>query len=173
MALQQACLDVFELLLDHAPTVEAVLVAKTTRAIESGELSLQCRMLRMLSTSTETEIISLIELGVSTPTNLPILRHWIDFVLLAADRFDRQSLETMAGCLDHRLRRLVMELREAYKTETSTRITVEPAMLLEGLEKLVVVLLAQPAKLEEKEGSSILGLMSNVFTVEGPVQSVS
>lgn len=131
--------------------------------------------------------------GIATPTNQPVLQHWLDFVLMAVPQF-QPTLQAVViplnDCLD---KKILMSLRDLLKAsgrdeEFSSDINAatsdaEFVMLLNGLERLILLSLAYTTEANisdddasisaEKttEGSGLLGYVSNVFSSDNTQQS--
>lgn len=197
--MQTAALDILEALIPHAEPrhIQTTLIHKTTDCIERGELSLQGKLLQLLhatmsdgkrhrkssSISSEKlpdidgEIVNLVELGVTTTKCQPVLQQWVDFVILSTSHFHARHdlLERLSSCFDDRIRQMLFELKHAYSAEGQVRLSItesEPIMLLDVQEKVVLQLLSKDRQVEDKEGSSILGLVSAAFSGEGPSHQV-
>ena len=198
--MQSAALEFLELLIPHAETrrIQTVLIHKTTDCIERGELSLQGKLLRLLHATMDKdgkrhrksnsigsekladvdgEIVTLVELGVTTTKCQPVLQQWVDFVIFSTSRFQRRDLlERLCHCFDDRIRQMMFELQHAHQAQEQVRLNItesEPIMLLNVLEEVVSQLLSKSdARVEDKEGSSILGMVSAAFSGEGPSHQV-
>lgn len=170
--------------------LQLCLLDKAEEAVRVAELNLQSKLLSLMNatlpnvpkrhrkstsisekpTDRDGRIISLIQTGIVDTRCHPVLRYWIDFILESAGHFQhrRDLLESLSTSL-------TAQTRLAGKMPGSGH-DLELDMFLEGLERVIMLLLpkAQDGKGEDgKEGSSILGYMSGVFTVEGPVHVVS
>ncbi|THV06503.1 hypothetical protein K435DRAFT_960479 [Dendrothele bispora CBS 962.96] len=124
--------------------------------------------------------------GLSTPSNRPILQHWLDFVLMAIPQFQPSLQAVVAPLNDCVGRQLLLSLKDVRKASTkdrefdedtpSTTTDAEFIMLLNALERLVLLSLAytsveeigpeDDSSVNERpaEGSTILGIMSTVFS---------
>ncbi|KAG7099897.1 hypothetical protein E1B28_001698 [Marasmius oreades] len=126
--------------------------------------------------------------GIAVPTNRSILQQWLDFVLLAVPQlqpFLQALVPPLNDCL---CRQLLLSLRgvlvmsskglEFTGDDSSTATDAEFFMLLNALERLVLLGLAYPSQesnfdddiqVAEKptENTSILGYVSNVFSSDG------
>ncbi|KAJ6523556.1 Dopey, N-terminal-domain-containing protein [Mycena capillaripes] len=125
--------------------------------------------------------------GIATPTNRPILQHWLDFVLMAVPQF-QPTLQAVVTPLNECLcRQLLASLGDVLNVTfkdglftddlTSSATDAELIMLLGGLERLVLLSLAypaesassedeQPAPDKATENSGLLGYVSTVFSSE-------
>lgn len=169
---------------------QSAILQKAEDSVRLAELDLQNQMLKLLhatlvtpkqhrksaSVSTierkipdrDNQMITLIQSALSDPRLLPVLRHWVDFILDSTSHFQqrRDLLESLLGTLTGQLR-ILAKIRE-----------LEAKMILEGIERVSILLL--PKKMDRRSeestrqegGSSILGYMSGVFTVEGPTQDM-
>jgi hypothetical protein len=127
----------------------------------------------------ERSLVSIIIEGISSLSNRPVLQHWIDFVLMTIPQFQgRQALLLpLCDCFSQQLRLAMLHIREVYiagMADVRTTMTeAEPIMLLNGLER-TVMLLPRGSRVEEKDGGSgILGYMTTVFTADVPSALVS
>ncbi|KIK71711.1 hypothetical protein GYMLUDRAFT_33858 [Collybiopsis luxurians FD-317 M1] len=132
--------------------------------------------------------------GIATPSNLPVLQHWLDFVLMAVPQFQPTLQAVVAPLNDCVGRKLLASLNELLKASSgeegeefdvdvgSSTSDAEMIMLLNGLERLVLLSLAytsevgvteDDASINEKsaEGSGLLGYVSNVFSSDSTQQS--
>ena len=130
--------------------------------------------------------------GVSTPSNRPLLHHWLDFVLLTIPQFPhlRQTAEPLNSCVCRQLRTALTEVRNFSLTEQhlglDTDSHVDDAqlnMLLNTLERLVLLCLDEADTNATEDGVSypvekpttdntLLSMMSNVFLTESQTQHV-
>ncbi|KAF9067320.1 Dopey, N-terminal-domain-containing protein [Rhodocollybia butyracea] len=131
--------------------------------------------------------------GIATPTNQPVLQHWLDFVLMAVPQF-QPTLQTVVGPLnDCVVKKLIIALRDLLKASAteeefsadihSANSDAEFNMLLNGLERLVLLGLAYTSEVsvadddassiteKNAEGSGLLGYVSNVFSSDNTQQS--
>ncbi|KAK7063885.1 dopey-N domain-containing protein [Favolaschia claudopus] len=125
--------------------------------------------------------------GIATPTNRPVLQHWLDFVLMAVPQFQPTLQAAVTPLNECMCRQLLASLGDILKvtfkdglfTEdlTSTATDAEFFMLLGGLERLVLLSLAYPAEPSSAEdeqaptekvsdNSGLLGYVSGVFSSE-------
>nr|ODN87338.1 hypothetical protein L203_03611 [Cryptococcus depauperatus CBS 7841] len=138
----------------------------------------------------EQRLVAVIIQGISTPSNLSVLQHWIDFVLMTVPLLSELPalLRILTECLSQETRTLMHDMRDGYDkaflspARHSTEITdeelgiteVEVIMVLNALEKVLAILSNQAAGRVDDltpntgESSKIFGLVSNVFTVEAP-----
>lgn len=132
--------------------------------------------------------------GISTRTNRPVLQHWLDFILMAVPQF-QPSLQAVVGPLNDCLcRQLLISLSDLLRTagqiqddsddKAATASDAEFIMLLNGLERLVLLSLAytsdamasdedtNPPEKGTAETTGLLGYVSTVFSSDvGPGQS--
>ncbi|KAL0951843.1 hypothetical protein HGRIS_008504 [Hohenbuehelia grisea] len=124
--------------------------------------------------------------GISTPSNRPILQHWLDFLLTAVPHFQPilQALVTpLNECLCQQLLVCLEDIQNAASVGQhavediqSTATDAELIMLLNGLERLVLLSLAYTAEpsssdepdivseKSEPETTGLLGYVSTVFS---------
>ncbi|KAJ8503598.1 hypothetical protein ONZ45_g10714 [Pleurotus djamor] len=122
--------------------------------------------------------------GIVTPSNRPILQHWLDFILMAIPSFQptlQLVVTPLNECLCRQLLLCLTDIQRASSSAThvedsiSTAGDAEIVMLLNGLERLVLLSLAytsEPSSSEDEdtvpekapaEGTGLLGYVSNVF----------
>ena len=123
--------------------------------------------------------------GIATPSNRPILQHWMDFILTAVPQFQPALQAVVAplnGCLCHQLRSSLNDLLKAssrkqdFAQDISAGTTdAELVMLLNGLERFVLLGLTttsennvseddpSPAEKTTPEPGGLLGIVTNVF----------
>lgn len=91
--------------------------------------------------------------GIGTPSNRPVLQHWLDFILMAVPQF-RNNLQTilpsLGDCVGRQLQLGLADIRQA----SSSRLTendlhasttdAEFVMLLNALERLILLSLSSP-----------------------------
>ncbi|KAF8215761.1 Dopey, N-terminal-domain-containing protein [Mycena galopus ATCC 62051] len=124
--------------------------------------------------------------GIATPTNRPVLQHWLDFVLMAVPQFQPALQAVVTPLNECTCRQLLVSLgdilnvtfKDSLFTDdlTSSATDAELIMLLGGLERLVLLSLAYPAEssssedeqapTEKAENSGLLGYVSTVFSSE-------
>ncbi|KAK7464504.1 hypothetical protein VKT23_006673 [Stygiomarasmius scandens] len=124
--------------------------------------------------------------GISVPSNRPVLQHWLDFILMAVPQFQPTLQAIVAPLNDCVGRQLLLSLKDVKKVSAherdfdedipSTATDAEFIMLLNAIERLVLLSLAytsteesgpeDDSSINEKpaEGSTILGIMSTVFS---------
>ncbi|KAJ7610904.1 Dopey, N-terminal-domain-containing protein [Roridomyces roridus] len=123
--------------------------------------------------------------GISTPTNHPVLQHWLDFVLMAVPQFQPALQAVVTPLNECMCKQLLASLGDVLNVTfkdglftddlISSATDAELIMLLGGLERLVLLSLAYPAELghsedeqpvqdKAAEGSGLLGYVSTVFT---------
>ncbi|KAI5833359.1 hypothetical protein K523DRAFT_343112 [Schizophyllum commune Tattone D] len=125
--------------------------------------------------------------GISTPSNRPILQHWLDFILMAVPTF-QPALQVVVNplneCLCRQLSGSVRDVLDAAARgknfafdALSSSTDAEIVMLLNGLERLVLLSLAymsesssaeddgmSPEKPTQESGGGLLGYVSGVFS---------
>lgn len=127
--------------------------------------------------------------GISVPTNRPVLQHWLDFILMAVPQFQPALQAVVAPLTDCVCRQLQGALDDilqvaAKEEETgddiiSTVTDAECVMLLNGLERLVLLSLAYTSEMSSQDEEStvgdksadsggLLGYVSTVFSSENP-----
>ncbi|WVR03947.1 hypothetical protein IAU60_000946 [Kwoniella sp. DSM 27419] len=202
----------------HLSDLRSVLVDKLVSAVAKRQLTLQSKTLHLLhvvidaastakshkhrrslslagknaaygdAATPDHLLVRMIIDGVSTPTNLPVLQHWIDFVLMTINHLapNRSCILALTEAFAQQLRSLVQQMQHVYTiTQASAaghplKITdVEVAMVLDVLERLLVALNSGPTTRQEDlykpvDGEKgLLGLVSGVFTVEAPASETS
>jgi hypothetical protein len=127
--------------------------------------------------------------GISTRTNRPVLQHWLDFVLMAVPQF-QPALQAVVTPLNDCLCRQVLsalgdvlratsQARNCAGDMTSSVTDAELIMLLNALERLILLSLAYTSELDTSEddssntdpkaaseGVGLLGYVSHVFSSE-------
>ncbi|KAF8167553.1 Dopey, N-terminal-domain-containing protein [Crassisporium funariophilum] len=126
--------------------------------------------------------------GISSRANRPVLQHWLDFILMAVPQFQPALQALVAPLNDCLCRQVLSSLGDVlrisvksrhYAEDQSASVTdAELIMLLNGLERLVLLSLAYTSEMDmsedesnnmEKtttESSGLLGYVSNVFSSE-------
>ncbi|KAI6154002.1 Dopey, N-terminal-domain-containing protein [Pisolithus tinctorius] len=122
--------------------------------------------------------------GISLPHNRVMLQHWLDFVLMAIQQFQsalQGAISPIVDCLCRQLRAFLADVLLASQPDSSilgVATDAEFIMLLNAVERLLILGLASQAELSQQdedspsqeksatESSGILGLVSNVFTVD-------
>ncbi|KAJ7755024.1 Dopey, N-terminal-domain-containing protein [Mycena maculata] len=125
--------------------------------------------------------------GISTPTNRPVLQHWLDFVLMAVPQFQPTLQAVVTPLNECMCRQLLASLGDVLKVTskdglftddlTASATDAELIMLLGGLERLVLLSLAYPSELSSSEdeqpvadkspeNGGLLGYVSTVFSSE-------
>nr|XP_031863087.1 uncharacterized protein CI109_001565 [Kwoniella shandongensis]KAA5530159.1 hypothetical protein CI109_001565 [Kwoniella shandongensis] len=128
----------------------------------------------------EDALVQTIIDGLSNSANTPVLQHWIDFILMTAPMLSSRPslLHSLAECFSQQIRLFILRINSVYEKvsvldESLNVADAEVVMVLNALERVLVLLCSQPGKVEETSahgegGSRILGLVSTVFTVEAP-----
>ncbi|KAG9047301.1 hypothetical protein FS842_000675 [Serendipita sp. 407] len=170
-------------------------------SVTGGSAVLDDTAAKKLPTSTLNPLLgqTLID-GISETTNRPILQHWLDFILTTVPQFS-QSLQhlsyPLSECICRQLNLALASLGQVASGEATSDSQTTPimtdaefVMLLHALERLVLQGLSKgdmsstdvademmPMTAVDKESSGLLGLVSNVFHVDGgsafPVDSLS
>ncbi|KAG6879370.1 hypothetical protein C0992_003190 [Termitomyces sp. T32_za158] len=130
--------------------------------------------------------------GIAVRSNRPVLQHWLDFILMAVPQF-QPALQAVVNPLNDCLcRQLSLSLKDIRITSSQAQdfsqdfflsvTDAEMIMLLNGLERMILLSLAYTAELnstEEEsvpqdragtENSGLLGYVSNVFGSESTQQ---
>ncbi|WVW80007.1 hypothetical protein I302_101980 [Kwoniella bestiolae CBS 10118] len=187
------------------------LVANLSSAIQQKRMTLQSKLLHLLhsaisasSTSKslnhrrspslterppldaefEVNVVKLIIEAVLSTGNLPVLQHWIDFVLMTLPQLSTARnglLQALSECFAQQLRYLSIHIDSVYirsdasvKDEKLFVTDAEVVMILNALERVLVILTSGPGVKHDdmsRQGDGekgLLGLMSGVFTVEAP-----
>lgn len=131
--------------------------------------------------------------GISVPANRPVLQHWLDFVLMAVPQFQPALHAVVAPLNECICRQLQTSLDHVLKASShddtfsddmnSTITDAEFIMLLNGLERLVLLSLAYTSELlspeedqsgveKSAESGGLLGYVSTVFSSENTPQNV-
>ncbi|KAG6851405.1 hypothetical protein H0H93_005803 [Arthromyces matolae] len=130
--------------------------------------------------------------GIAVRTNRPVLQHWLDFILMAVPQFQPALQAVVSPLNDCLCRQLSLSLKDIHSTSSQARnfnddwhssvTDAEMIMLLNGLERMVLLSLAYPLEasstddeslIQDKvptEGSGLLGYVSNVFGSESMQQ---
>ena len=124
--------------------------------------------------------------GITTPSNRPILQHWLDFILLTVPQFHdifQSAVPSFNDCVCRQLRSALNEVTSAAHSTSKVSDVVtyttdaDFMMLLNAVERLVLISLSHSTSsssstqldedlLSEKpnqEASGLLGYVSNVF----------
>ncbi|KAI6136235.1 Dopey, N-terminal-domain-containing protein [Pisolithus sp. B1] len=122
--------------------------------------------------------------GISLPHNRVMLQHWLDFVLMAIQQFQpalQGIVSPIVDCLCRQVRAFLADVLLASQPDSvvlGVATDAEFIMLLNAMERLLILGLASQAELSQQdedsllqeksatESSGILGLVSNVFTVD-------
>lgn len=122
--------------------------------------------------------------GISLPHNRVMLQHWLDFVLMAIQQFHptlQGIISPIVDCLCRQLRAFLIDALLASQPDSTVfgvATDAEFIMLLNAMERLLILGLTSQAELSQQdedfppheksatESSGILGLVSNVFTVD-------
>ncbi|KAI0718921.1 Dopey, N-terminal-domain-containing protein [Cerioporus squamosus] len=131
--------------------------------------------------------------GISTPTNRPLLQHWLDFVMMTVPQF-KETLKAvvtpLTDCVCRQLRLALAEILDASvdgpREEDIVSYTTDAdfMMLLTALERLSLLSMMRTAgeqSVEEEqqaaekivqESGGLLGYVSNVFGSDGVSSSI-
>lgn len=131
--------------------------------------------------------------GISTPSNRPVLQHWLDFVLMAVPQFQPTLQAVVTPLNECMCKQLLASLGDVLDVTSkdglftddlaSSATDAELIMLLGGLERLVLLSLAYPTDLassedeqpvtdKSTENSGLLGYVSTVFSSENVQNAV-
>ena len=125
--------------------------------------------------------------GLSIRSNRPVLQHWLDFVLMAVPQFQPALQAVVAPLNDCLCRQVLSTLEDVLRMSLQSQSYVEDlvatvtdadfTMLLNGLERLILLSLAYTSEVDsseddpntlEKSASAevggLLGYVSNVFS---------
>ncbi|KAH8099733.1 Dopey, N-terminal-domain-containing protein [Cristinia sonorae] len=124
--------------------------------------------------------------GLSTPSNRPLLQHWLDFIMMTISQFHNMLQTLIVPLTDCVCRQLRIALYEVLKAPSKKKscgdintftTDADFTMLLTALERLVSLSLAHIAVVtqdedessvpEKNDGSGLLGYVSNVFSSDG------
>lgn len=144
------------------------------------------------SYSVNSLLIQTLADGIATRTNRPILQHWLDFVMMAVPQFQPALQAVVSPLNDCLCRQLLSSLGDIlqgsspgqeYTEDIPAMATdAEMIMLLNGLERMILLSLAytseissseednMPAEKSGSENSGLLGYVSNVFGSESVQQ---
>ncbi|WWC87738.1 uncharacterized protein L201_002630 [Kwoniella dendrophila CBS 6074] len=198
--------------------LQNALVNKLSSAVQLRQLTLQSKMLHLLHSAISASsakklnnhrrspsltekapqpflegdfyerLVDLIVEAVSSQRNLPVLQHWVDFILMTMPQLSPENglLQTLSECFSQQLRYLAIHIDSVYIRSTGSvtdeKLLVtdaEVVMILNALERVVILLTAGPGVKPEdlsKQGEGekgLLGLMSGVFTVEAPAFDIA
>lgn len=170
---------------------ESVALASRQRQIEgaaenlSQEGSLEANIRKF---SLNPLMIQTLVDGISVPANRPVLQHWLDFILMAVPQFQPALQPVVTPLNDCICRQLLFSLGELHRAAApnhdqsrdihSTVTDAEFIMLLNGLERLVLLSLAYTSEVSSaedetatvdkgaSESSGLLGYVSGVFGSE-------
>ncbi|KAF8915027.1 Dopey, N-terminal-domain-containing protein [Mucidula mucida] len=105
--------------------------------------------------------------GISVPTNRPVLQHWLDFILMAVPQFQPALQAVVAplnDCICKQLHtalddilQVAMKEKEFDDDFNSTVTDAECVMLLNGLERLVLISLAYTSEISTQEEDATAG----------------
>jgi hypothetical protein len=127
--------------------------------------------------------------GISTRTNRPVLQHWLDFILMAVPQFQPALQAVVTPLNDCLCRQLLSALADVLRATaqsqdhpgdmTTSMTDAELIMLLNAMERLILLSLAYTSELDTaedetnnmdskaaSEGVGLLGYVSNVFSSE-------
>ncbi|EJC98757.1 uncharacterized protein FOMMEDRAFT_170958 [Fomitiporia mediterranea MF3/22] len=144
------------------------------------------------SVSTNALFVQMLVDGVSTPSNRPLLHHWLDFVLLTVPQFPHilaPAIFPLNACACRQVRRAlsefgsVLSMSQAPSKEVVSCVDdAEFVMLLNALERLILLSLdemdssiTEEANLPDKptsDGTGLFSMVSNVFLADSPNTAV-
>lgn len=144
------------------------------------------------SYSVNSLLIQTLADGIATRTNRPILQHWLDFVMMAVPQFQPALQAVVSPLNDCLCRQLLSSLGDILRGSSpgqeytedipSMATDAEMIMLLNGLERMILLSLAytseissseednMPPEKSGSENSGLLGYVSNVFGSESAQQ---
>lgn len=140
------------------------------------------------SASTNSLFVQLLVDGISTPSNRPVLHHWLDFVLLTVPQFPHiltPAIVPLNSCACRQIRRAIADLssvhsmaQEHSQEELSCVDDAEFFMLLNALERLILLCLDEldsssvddlsSTEKTTAETPGLLSMVSNVFLTDSP-----
>ncbi|KAI0361079.1 hypothetical protein OH77DRAFT_1391372 [Trametes cingulata] len=130
--------------------------------------------------------------GIATPSNRPLLQHWLDFIMMTVPLF-KESLKAvvtpLSDCVCRQLRLGLAEIldasTEAARSDDIVSFTTDAdfLMLLTTLERLTLLSMTrvsgeQPPEEDQttdrvaQESGGLLGYVSNVFSSDGPSSAI-
>lgn len=168
-----------QLPMTHQPRMD--LLSETTQASEvDREAAPQSYNMNPLLTQTLID-------GIGTPSNRPLLQHWLDFVLMTIPQFHlalQPAVEPLIECICRQLRSATNETASARSQLTDTQDIfsatndAELIMLLHAIERLLLLNLSRQIEAADTEddnnyvekpaadGAGLFGYVSNVFGSE-------
>ena len=139
------------------------------------------------SASTNSLFVQLLIDGISTPSNRPLLHHWLDFVLLTVPQFPHvltPAIFPLNACTCKQVRKALSDLSSVLsssKAPSQVMSCVDDAefvMLLNALERLILLGLDEldssmaeetnPLDKSSADTSGLLSMVSNVFLTDSP-----
>ncbi|KAL5535972.1 hypothetical protein ACEPAF_4066 [Sanghuangporus sanghuang] len=139
------------------------------------------------SASTNSLFVQLLIDGIATPSNRPLLHHWLDFVLLTVPQFPHvltSAVFPLNTCACRQIRKALRDLSSVLSTTqepSQVKSCVDDAefvMLLNALERLILLGLDELDSTITEETSSpdkssadtsgLLSMVSNVFLTDSP-----
>ena len=170
-----------QLPMTHQPRMD--LLSETTQASDvDREAAPQSYNMNPLLTQTLID-------GIGTPSNRPLLQHWLDFVLMTIPQFHlalQPAVEPLIECICRQLRSATNETASACSQLTDTQdissatSDAELIMLLHAIERLLLLNLSRQIEAADAEdensyaekpatdGAGLFGYVSNVFGSENP-----
>ncbi|WWC97086.1 hypothetical protein V866_003964 [Kwoniella sp. B9012] len=194
--------------------IKTSLVIKLSSAVEHKQMTLQSKLLHLLHSAIsassasksfnhrrspslnekshqsptdsefELNLVKLVIEAVLSTSNLPVLQHWVDFVLMTLPQLSTARtglLQALSECFAQQLRYLSIHIDSVYiRSEASVKdekrivTDAEVIMILNAMERVLILLSSGLGVKHDdlgKQGEGdkgLLGLMSGVFTVEAP-----
>ncbi|KAH8110602.1 Dopey, N-terminal-domain-containing protein [Phellopilus nigrolimitatus] len=144
-----------------------------------------------VSASINPLLIQLLVDGVATPTNRPLLHHWLDFILMTIPQFPHiltTAISPLNACICRQIRSelddisRVLELsHEPTREIVSCADDAEFVMLFNALERLILLSLDEldsnmsdensPTDRSASDGAGLLSMVSNVFLTDSANQA--
>lgn len=130
--------------------------------------------------------------GISTPSNRPLLQHWLDFIMMTVPQYKetlRAVVTPLSDCVCRQLRLALGEIQEAAsegsRSDDIVSYTTDAdfLMLLTTLERLTLLSMTRvageqqqeeelPSDRAGQESGGLLGYVSNVFSSDGQASAV-
>lgn len=173
----------------HLETSRRIAVSKQDDNSPEGSSALDNGVDSILRYPVNPLLVQTLTDGISTRTNRPVLQHWLDFILMAVPQFQPALQAVVTPLNDCLCRQLLSALADVLRAtaqsqghpgDMTTSVTdAELIMLLNALERLILLSLAYTSELDTaedevnnmdskaaSEGVGLLGYVSNVFSSE-------
>ena len=131
-------------------------------------------------------LVRLLVDGITTPSNRPLLHHWLDFILMTVPQFPQvlnSAISPLNICICRQIRHTLDELEFIMHSASGNDKTVfssvddgETIMLLNALERLILISLddvettptdiVNSSDKPASDGTGILSMVSNVFLTD-------